>query len=167
MMRNHNNQFGGGRNVLTNNTLPISIKLLFENKYLEYIDILCVLYIFKRRKKGINYEELLYWLTLLNSVKLKNKEFNLDKMFLQNNYLNYDQKLKIDIRILVNQGLVWIEIDKLDKKNSMYFKILDAGIKLVNELENIYFDQQIKKINYLKKFMPYSLRNEKGVLENK
>ncbi|WIW70283.1 hypothetical protein [Anaerosinus gibii] len=152
---------------MTNNTLPISIKLLFENKYLEYIDILCVLYIFKRRKKGINYEELLYWLTLLNSVKLKNKEFNLDKMFLQNNYLNYDQKLKIDIRILVNQGLVWIEIDKLDKKNSMYFKILDAGIKLVNELENIYFDQQIKKINYLKKFMPYSLRNEKGVLENK
>lgn len=140
---------------------------MFENKYLEYIDILCVLYIFKRRKKGINYEELLYWLTLLNSVKLKNKEFNLDKMFLQNNYLNYDQKLKIDIRILVNQGLVWIEIDKLDKKNSMYFKILDAGIKLVNELENIYFDQQIKKINYLKKFMPYSLRNEKGVLENK
>ena len=85
MMRNHNNQFGGGRNVLTNNTLPISIKLLFENKYLEYIDILCVLYIFKRRKKGINYEELLYWLTLLNSVKLNNKEFNLDKMFLQNN----------------------------------------------------------------------------------
>lgn len=140
---------------------------MFENKYLEYIDILCVLYIFKRRKKGINYEELLYWLTLLNSVKLNNKEFNLDKMFLQNNYLNYDQKLKIDIRILVNQGLVWIEIDKLDKKNSMYFKILDAGIKLVNELENIYFDQQIKKINYLKKFMPYSLRNEKGVLENK
>lgn len=166
-MKNLSNQFGGGINVLKNNALPKSIKLLFENKYLEHTDILCILYINKRKKRGISFEEILYWFTLLNAVSLEDEKFVLDKMFLQNNYLNYEQKLKISIRLLVNQGLIELEINKLNKKNLMHFRIIDTGTELVNNLKNQYFKNQFKKINYLKEIMPYNSYNEKGVLEIK
>jgi hypothetical protein len=166
-MRIPSSLFGGGKNVLKNNTLPIAIKLLFENKYLEHIDILSIIYIYKRKRKGIVFEELLYWITLLNAVSFENEKFVLNRLFLQNNYLNYEQKLKLSLRTLINQELVALEINKSNKKNLMYFKLIDAGTSLVNDLKNQYFKQQFEKINYLKEVMPYNSSNERGVLEIK
>lgn len=42
--------YGGGIKGLKNN-LPISIKLLFDNKYFDYLNVLCTLYAHKKKKK--------------------------------------------------------------------------------------------------------------------
>lgn len=160
-------KYGGGIRDLNNNTLPTAIKLLFNNQYLEQTNILSILYFYKKKKKGISFSELLYWITILNSLTRDNeKNLVLRNEYLQNNYLNYEDKLKYYILLLANQKFVDVKVENATKIHVMMVSISDIGIKLVNGLENNYFQEQISKINDLKKIRPYNSKNEKGVLTN-
>ena len=50
-------KYGGERNVLNSN-LPIELKYLFENQYIQCMQILLVLFINRRKKEGITINEL-------------------------------------------------------------------------------------------------------------
>jgi hypothetical protein len=149
------------------NKLPTSVKLIFENKYIDYINILCALYSHKRRKKGINFNELVYWYTLSNCiVRDDNNQYNLETAYLQNNYLNYESVLKQHILILANQGLVNVTSESIGKKRELLLSISQLGISLLDNFTHSYIKDQISKTEYLKKVKPYTSNNEKGVLIN-
>jgi hypothetical protein len=157
----------GGEEIELNEKLPTSIKLLFDNKYLDCFDILSILYVNFKRKKGIKFEELIYWFSLLNCLNTNNNKYILETTYLQNNYLNSENKLKTYILHLVNQKLINIKSEFIGKKRIMLLTIDGSGINLINAFKNQYFKERISQLDYLKKIRPYTANNEKGVLVNK
>ena len=156
----------GGEAIELNEKLPTSIKLLFDNKYLDCLDILSVLYINFKRKKGIKFEELVYWVSLLICLNINDNKYILETTYLQNNYLNYEKKLKTYILHLVNQKLINVKSEIIGKKRLIFLKIDSSGITLIDTLKNQYLKERISQLDYLKKVRPYTANNEKGVLVN-
>lgn len=158
-------RFGGGRRDLENTKLPIELQLLFENKYIECIQLLVVLFANKSRRKGIEFLEVLYYFTLLSSTtKLGENEYHLENKYIQNNYLSYEKKVRDNLIVLANQELVSIKVELLNKRSLLFIKVTEQGKKIIAELENEYYIDEIAKANYLIKFRKYSTKSEKGVL---
>ena len=150
---------------MENTKLPIELQLLFENKYIECIQLLIIIFLNGRRKKGIEFFEVLYYFTLLSSTtKLGEDEYYLESKYIQNNYLSYEKKVRDNFIVLANQGLVSINVELLNKGSLIFIKCTEQGKKLVAGLENEYYNDEITKANYLIKFKKYSIKSEKGVL---
>ncbi len=159
--------YGGGIKGLKNN-LPISIKLLFDNKYFDYLNVLCTLYAHKKKKKGIKFTELVYWYTLLNCLNIDSvNQYKIENNYLQNNYLNYENILKKYLITLANHGYIDIQCENTGKNKIMQLSISRVGIQLIDEFEHPYINSQISKINYLKKEKPFNSNNERGILINR
>jgi hypothetical protein len=153
------------RRELDSTKLPIDLKLLFENKYIECIQLLIILFVNKGKRKGVEILEISYYFTLLNSTnKTGEDEYHIEDKYLQNSYLSSDKKVRDILLVLANQGLVNIRTESGSKRSSLYVMISDKGKDLIGSLENIYFEDEISKANYLIKFKKYSTKSEKGVL---
>ena len=137
MLLNQKKRFGGGIKELNNNKLPIDLKYLFENKYIECIQMLIILFLLKQRRKGINVDEILYYYTMLSMTIVDSKNnYYIDETYIQNNYLSHEKTIRNNIIILSNQNLVEIRIESLEKKNVIYTKITESG-RTIEKCQNI------------------------------
>lgn len=158
-------QYGGGIIDLENNKLPIGLKYLFENKYIECMQIMIILFLNRKKRKGLVFEEILYYFTLLISTTEDNDlNYYVDNKYIQNNYLSYEEKIRDDLIILCNHNFIDIKIEILKKKNEMYIKLTDQGKTTIDTLENEYYEQLIKKCEYLIEYRKFNNKNQKGVL---
>ncbi|WXR60952.1 hypothetical protein WG909_11705 [Peptostreptococcaceae bacterium AGR-M142] len=145
--------------------LPIDLKYLFENKYIECMQMLLILFSLKRRKKGIELEELLYYFTLLSMTTIKsNNEFFIDETYIQNNYLTLEKVVRDNILILSNQKYISVDVESAKKKTKMYMKISYSGKEVVENLENNFFEKEKKKISYVIEKEKFSVANQRKVL---
>ncbi|WP_169733573.1 hypothetical protein [Clostridiisalibacter paucivorans] len=150
---------------LDKSKLPIDLKYLFENKYIECMQTLLILFLLKRRRKGIEIEELLYYFTLLCMTTIKaNNEFFIDETYIQNNYLTLEKVVRDNILILSNHNYINVKIKSTKKKNKMYIKISDDGKEVVKNLENNFFEKEKEKIKYLTEKEKFSVENQRKVL---
>ncbi|WP_252223909.1 hypothetical protein [Clostridium sp. ZBS2] len=150
---------------MRNSKLPMDLKFLFENKYIECMQVLIILFLNSKRRKGVVFEEVLYYFTLISSITVDNYDnYYIDEKYIQNNYLSSEGKIRDNLIILSNQMLIDINVEKLNKKNEMYIKLSEAGKKTVETLENRYYAQELKKCEYLIQFRKFSAKNQKGVL---
>lgn len=148
-----------------NNILPIELRYLFENQYIECIKILIVLYLHKRKKYGISMDEIVYYLTIAKCCyKISNDKYEIDFEYIQNNYLKNEKNIRKNIMILVNKELVLINYERTAKKDKLTLKITSGGIDIIKNLESEYFKEEIGRYSYLVKNMKYSAKNKKGVL---
>ena len=145
--------------------LPIDLKYLFENKYIECIQMLIILFLFKQRRKGIDFDEILYYFTLLSMTAMGSQNsFYIDETFIQNNYLTYEKTIRDNMIILSNQKLIKIDVEPTEKKNIMYSKITEEGKSLVSTLENGYFNREIEKCKNIIENRKFSSKNQREVL---
>ncbi|NFM77951.1 hypothetical protein FDC04_03735 [Clostridium botulinum] len=150
---------------MSKSKLPIDLKFLFENKYIECMHILIILFLNEKKRKGVKFEEVLYYTTLISLVTGDNHDnYYIDEKYIQNNYLCSEEKIRNNLIILSNQDLIDINVDKMSKKNELYIKLRKSGKKIVETLENKYYTQELKRCEYLIKFRKFSTKNQKGVL---
>lgn len=151
--------------------LPIDLKYLFENKYIECIQMLIILFLLKQRRKGIDFEELLYYFTLLSVTTIDSQNsFYIDDTYIQNNYLTYEKTIRDNMIILSNQNFVKINVEPTEKKNIMYSKITEEGKSLVSSMDNSYFKREIEKFKNIIETRKFNSKNQREVLvknENK
>lgn len=112
MILNLKKKYGGGKRDLDKSKLPIDLKLLFENKYIECIQILIILFSLKQRRKGIEIEELLYYFTLLSMTEASsNNQYSIGETYIQNNYLSFEKVIRDNVIILSNQSYAEIKVE--------------------------------------------------------
>lgn len=133
--------------------------------------MLIILFLLKQRRKGIDFEELLYYFTLLSMTTIDSKNsFYIDDNYIQNNYLTYEKTIRDNMIILSNQSFVKIEVEPTKKKNIMYSRITEEGKSLISSLENSYFKREIEKFKNIIETRKFNSKNQREVLvknENK
>lgn len=148
-----------------NEKLPIELRYLFRNRYIEWIQILMILFLSLRKSTGIELDELIYYTTLLKcSKKMEDNEYIVDFEYIQNNYLTTENRIRRNILILTNNNLINISVKKNNKKNLIYLKANEDVKKIIKELNDEYFSEELEKCKYLIKNMKFSAKNQKGVL---
>ena len=148
-----------------NSNLPIELKYLFENQYIQCMQILLVLFINRRKKEGITINELVYYITLGKcSEKLEENEYKIDFQYIQNNYFNYENNIRKNMAILTNKELIELNYKNETKKDTLNIKISENGIEIIEKLQSKYFKGELDLYNYLHKYMRFSNKNQKGVL---
>ena len=164
MMQIQRKKYGGVRQDL-NNKLPLELRYLFRNRYIECMQILIILFLNLRKSTGVELEELIYYNTLLKCCsKSENEEYILDFEYIQNNYLTTESRIRENILILTNKNLINISVKKSNKKNLIHLKADEDVKKIMKELKNEYFSEELEKCKYLIKNMKFSTKNQKGVL---
>ncbi len=146
------------------NVLPLSIKLLFNNVYLETANMLCVLTEFKSKKKGIRLSELLFYYVIVSAKdyeavteQLRNLE---SETKIKTQFQRYESKMK---SILINlESADYIELSA-SEKSDVYVKITKKGIDFVSGLEKDYFELLQKRTREAKT-IPYTKKNEKTLM---
>lgn len=165
MRRQGKGKSGGGISALKNNLLPLDLQYLYQNEYLDYIKMLVILSKFKRRKKGINIEELNYYYTMLDLVELNQKrEYEVNYEYYQDHYLINEEALRKYSIILKNQNLIDINVENTNKETLLYLKLSESGMNLVEGLEDKYFEKLVDKYNLINSTKKYSLANHRKVL---
>ncbi|CAI8830360.1 HTH marR-type domain-containing protein [Bacillus sp. IT-79MI2] len=146
------------------NVLPLSIKLLFNNVYLETANMLCVLTEFKSKKKGIRLSELLFYYVIVSAkdyeaVTEQLREPESGKK-IKTQFQRYESKMK---SILINlESADYIELSA-SEKSDVYVKITKKGIDFVSGLEKDYFELLQQRTREAKT-IPYTKKNEKTLM---
>ncbi|MED3022541.1 MULTISPECIES: hypothetical protein [Bacillus] len=144
--------------------LPLSIKLLFNNVYLETANMLCVLTEFKSKKKGIRLSELLFYYVIVSAkdyeaVTEQLREPEPGKK-IKTQFQRYESKMK---SILINlESADYIELSA-SEKSDVYVKITKKGIDFVSGLEKDYFELLQQRTREAKT-IPYTKKNEKTLM---
>ena len=127
--------------------------------------MLVILSEFKRRKKGINIEELNYYYTMLDLVELNQKrEYEVNYEYYQDHYLINEEVLRKYSIILRNQNLIDINVENTNKETLLYLKLSESGMNLVEGLEDKYFEKLVDKYNLINSTIKYSVANHRKVL---
>ncbi len=159
-------KYGGGKNDLNNIKLPISLDLIFNNKYLDYANILCVLYTLRNKKSGIIIDELAYYVTLIYSLSKTQVGYSINYQFIQNTYLDISKTIKKSLIYLANQNYITLITSKNENKVNLKVCIGDAGIKIVADFISEYFKEIILKSQHIYKNIPYNAKNKLIVWRN-
>jgi hypothetical protein len=158
--------YGGGISELNKYSLPIELKFLFQNQYLDSVKLLIILKQFQKRKKGTALEELNYYFTMSNLVEVNDEyKFKVNKEYLQDNYLSNEVKVKERSVVLGNQGYIEVSMEKTFRKSILYFSITDKGKGLLDSLENEYFNVLAEQFQYIYESQKYSVTNQRKVLK--
>lgn len=126
--------------------LPVSIKLVFENKKLLTMNLLVTAYVLTLRKKKINiYECLFYYILSLTSFSEK-AEPKYDKKEFQYNYFKIDKTLKELLIYLANSDLISLDSNSSKNLSEISIIVTDRGKKMVSDLQGPYFVDLKEKI---------------------
>ncbi|MEA4988101.1 MAG: hypothetical protein VB095_08580 [Anaerovorax sp.] len=146
-------------------SLPIELRYLFQNQYLDSVKLLIILNQFQRRKKGIVLDELNYYFTMLNLVESNDDKFVVNRKYLQDNYLSNESKIKRQSVVLGNQEYIDISMEKTSKKSILYFSITDKGKNILDMLKDEYFNILTEQFWYIYGIHRYSVTNQRKVLK--
>lgn len=161
-------KYGGGRRDLNKeiSKLPTSISLLFDNKYLEFMEILCIMHGFKRRTAGVPIEELVYYFTLVNAIEPTGEGYKIDNRFIQNIYLDTLDNIKSRLIVLGQEGLVTLLADKKAERVNPKVCCTENGYKVAKELTSEFYKEVFAKCKYLQENLSFSPKNKLIVWRN-
>ncbi|MHA0857524.1 hypothetical protein [Paenibacillus sp. CMAA1364] len=146
-----------------NSNLPASLRLLFNNPYLEMMNVLFIINSFSKRS-GLSIRHLLFYYSLTvsgNETLLLNKNLKVyDLSDSENIYFDVQRLIKDILLNLYSQGFITIESDKSDN-----FKcyITSEGKEILSQLESSYYKELQAKIEVIKS-TKYSVEAEKMIM---
>lgn len=141
------------------NSIPISIKFLFENFNLICFQYLIVIYSIQiRTKKDLLVQESLYYL-ILSLMEPYNNSDNILENKNQFQYLYYkiEKDLGNIIMSLCNLNLISISNEKESDKLNLKINITEKGKKIIAKQNNSSFIELQSKSTLIKKEMPYKV----------
>ncbi|MBR7797475.1 hypothetical protein GT022_15680 [Agaribacter marinus] len=137
--------------------LPAEIDLLFDNKKLDILKYLGILYHSKVnfRKRKLNFEQLLYYNSLLYA---ENKEYDIPLIY---KYLKDKKRTNKIIINLENLGFIQIQGDIYTSTNKLKISITKKGIEEIDSWESENVKMQLEKIYIIMKNYPYDNKSIK------
>jgi hypothetical protein len=150
--------------------LPYSVEILFENKYLDSMAVLCMLYAFNSIRKGMKTEEIVFYYSIVisevyNFDDVKIDEFNPKYRYnIHNLYLSFEKNLSDLIIILSNQNYIEVIGDISSKFKDLRIKLTDEGASILENVQNTYFEKLIEKFANVKSQVKFTKNNEKIIL---
>ncbi|MBW9157676.1 hypothetical protein [Clostridium tagluense] len=149
--------------------LPYSVEMLFENKYLDAMAVLCLLYAFKSIKKGMKTKEIVFYYSIVISEVNNIEDAKIDDLNssyrynIQNLYLTFEKNLSKIIIILSNQNYIEVIGDIGTKLQDLRIKLTNEGFVILENIENIYFTKLIEKFINVKSQVKFTKGNEKTI----
>lgn len=149
--------------------LPYSVEILFENKYLDSMGVLCLLYAFNNIKKGMKTEEIVFYYSIViseiyNIDNVKVDEFNLNYRYnIHNLYLSFEKSLSDLIILLSNKNYVEVIGDISTKFKDLRVKLTDEGVALLESVQNVHFKKLIENFTDVKSKIKFTKGNEKTI----
>jgi hypothetical protein len=154
------------KNDIMNIELPLSVELLFQNKQLDILSLLCMLSCFSKKRKGITLEEIAFYYSIATSdaeLFFEGEVWNINdtnaKVEVDANLMLIKDRIKEFIIILTN--LKYIDFEFIDEQ--IHIKINKYGIDLVNSLDSDYFNNIIGKTNIVREHIRFNKTNEKRI----
>ncbi|EGO8274619.1 hypothetical protein PMT97_05975 [Enterococcus faecalis] len=137
--------------------LPIEIDLLFDNKKLDILKYLGILYQSKYnlRKRKINLEQLLYYYSMLYFESVNTNTPMIYK------YLRDKKRINEIIIYLENLGFIQIHGNMFTRLNSLKISISDAGIEAIDSWQSDSIGVYLKQILIVMEKYPYGANNSK------
>lgn len=158
--------FGGGRKGILNyqnEYLTLEMHLLFENEYLDIMSLLCLLYEAKRKKNGVNINELIFGFTLVTSeanIEIDEADkilidYSMCKFDLDIEYIKCIEQIKRYLEILLGRGV--IDIHNIGER--IGYQINSEGIKVIEQLKCEYFSEILNKYKIVYKYLKCTKKN--------
>lgn len=160
-------RFGGEVRDLNNkSSIPISIRLILDNPYLDSMVILQVLSEFKNKRSGLEFKEIEYYFTLVNSLIEKEQGYIIDYLYIQNRYLDIQKNIKDRLIELGNQDL--IRFNTKNNGGAVEVKVLatDKAIRIANEVQSDFLIEMREKVKYIKEKYQLDAFNKSIVWRN-
>lgn len=154
-------------NFMQNSSLPASLRLLFNNPFLEMMNVLFVINSFSK-KSGLNVRHILFYYSLavsnseelLESVFEKNIKLN-NSLDNENIYFDIQRQIKKILLNLNSQNYINIPKDKNDNFNC---SITTEGQQIIERLESSYYKKLQERIEVIKTQIKYSAEVEKMIM---
>ncbi|CAH0122772.1 hypothetical protein PAE9249_05363 [Paenibacillus sp. CECT 9249] len=151
-------------NIMQNSNLPASLRLLFNNPFLEMMNVLLVINAFSKRS-GLNIRHILFYYSVaVSDIELPSLEKNenkYDSLDNENIYFDIQRQIKNILINLYSQNYISIS----QEKNDNYMcSITTEGKEIVAQLESSYFKKMQEKINLIKEQIKYSVEAEKFIM---
>jgi hypothetical protein len=149
---------------MQNSNLPASLRLLFNNPFLEMMNVLLVINAFSKRS-GLNIRHILFYYSVaVSDIELPSLEKNenkYDSLDNENIYFDIQRQIKNILINLYSQNYISIS----QEKNDNYMcSITTEGKEIVAQLESSYFKKMQEKINLIKEQIKYSVEAEKFIM---
>ncbi|WP_420539183.1 ABC-three component system middle component 4 [Paenibacillus polymyxa] len=151
-------------NIMQNNNLPVSLRLLFNNPFLEMMNVLFVINSFSKRSGlSIRYILFYYSLSISDSDPLifeKKSDLNasLDN---ENIYFGIQSQIKEILLNLYSQRYITISNEKND---DFKCSLTAEGKEVLTQLESSYYKKLQERINTIKTQTKYSVEGEKIIM---
>ncbi len=150
-------------------TLPTYIQFLFTNNVLDTMTVLCILYCFIRRKKGLSIDEIVFYYSIVTSgIKIKEQNSNISidtteaKYDLDTRYFNSKNNVRFMIAWLADLKLIDIVIE--ESSSEVMVRINDLGKESASHLRSNYYLNIIAKTKDIKKKISFNTGNLKKIL---
>jgi hypothetical protein len=151
-------------NIMQNNNLPVSLRLLFNNPFLEMMNVLFVINSFSKRS-GLSIRHILFYYSLSisdsdPSMSEKKSDLNasLDN---ENIYFDIQSQIKKILLDLYSQKYITISNGKND---DFKCSLTAEGKKVLAQLESSYYEKLQERINTVKTKTKYSVEGEKIIM---
>ncbi|WP_339317625.1 ABC-three component system middle component 4 [Paenibacillus sp. FSL R10-2734] len=149
---------------MQNNNLPASLRLLFNNPFLEMMNVLFIINAFSN-KSGLNIRHILFYYSLAlsdNEVTI----FNIDTkpndlQDSENVYFDIQRQIKVIILNLYSQNYISISNDKTENYSC---SMTTEGLQMISQLESPYYKKLQERIEGIKKQTKYSVESEKIIM---
>lgn len=134
--------------------LPVEIDLLFDNKKLDILKYLGILYQAKKKfkKRKLDLEQLLYYYTILYF------ESNATNTPLIYKYLRDKKRINEIVIYLENLELIEIYGDISTRLNNLKVSISEAGIEAIDSWQSESVEIYLKQISIIMKKYPYGTK---------
>jgi len=146
--------------------LPLSVELLFQNKKLDIISLLCTLSCFYKKRKGVTVDEITFYYSIVTSdaeISINGQVWDMNdaraKVEVDANLMLIRERIKEFVIILTNMGYVDFEF----ANEQVHLKINKSGLDIVNSLSSGYFTNIISKTNEVKEIIRFNKTNEKRI----
>lgn len=149
---------------MQNSNLPISLRLLFNNPFLEMMNVLFVINSFSKRS-GLSIRHILFYYSLSisdsdPSIFGKKSDLN-DSLDNANIYFDIQSQIKKILLNLYSQNYITISNDKNDDFNC---SLTAEGKAVLAQLESSYYKKLQERINTIKTQTKYSVEGEKIIM---
>jgi hypothetical protein len=147
---------------MENIKLPSSIRLLFNNPFLEMMHVLYILNTFSK-KSGLSIRHILFYYSLtLSDTDLNELEIKLRGSYNSDNiYFDIQKQIKQILMNLYSQDYIDITKDKHDNFN---YSVTILGRELIANLESPYYIKLQERIDFIKSHTKYSVETEKLIM---
>lgn len=148
-------------------SVPISIELLFENKKLELMKVLCLIYsVSLKSKRYVSISEIVFYFALVN-FNLINIFEDINKTTSPNLFFRFQSRISNIIIHMNNLDFIDLKANLFTKTDDIKIRISNTGKEFYIENNSVFFEElQEKYISTFEK-VNYTFSNLKILKEGK